>query len=140
VEIRFRVFGLPQTKGSTKAFMRPGMRYPVVTNDNVKNAGWAATVKGEAQRAVREGGAGLPWAGAVGLALTFWLKKPQRHPKRRSVPAIKKPDLDKLVRSVKDALTGTMYLDDSQVTWLTARKVYGEQPGVLIQLTKGDVR
>jgi len=39
--ITFRVYGIPQTKGSTKVFMRPGMRYPIITNDNTKNKSWA---------------------------------------------------------------------------------------------------
>lgn len=137
VTIEFRVFGIPQTKGSTKAFMRPGARYPTVTNDNVKNKGWAATVSGEAQWAAR-GIKGLPLRGPVSLTLTFHLKKPKSYPKRRELPAIKKPDLDKLVRSVKDALTGVLYLDDSQVIAHIASKRYGNQPGAEIMLMEVD--
>ena len=43
------------------------------------------------------------------------------------------PDLDKLIRGVLDALTAVVYRDDSQVTRITAQKVYGERPGVWIQ-------
>jgi len=135
--IQFRVFGVPQTKGSTKAFMRPGARFPVVTNDNTKNKGWAATVSGAAQLAVRTGDG--PIRGPVLLWLTFSLKKPKSYPKRRDLPAIKKPDLDKLVRSIKDALKGVLYLDDSQVVYLQATKSYDDAPGVLVQLVEGDL-
>lgn len=127
--ISFRVYGIPQTKGSTKAFVRPGMRFPVITNDNEKNKGWAATVSGEAQRHRPASG---PFAGPVALVLCFKMKKPKGLPKRRKVWATKKPDLDKMVRSCKDALTGVMYLDDAQVVRLASEKEYDDAPGVVI--------
>lgn len=37
-------------------------------------------------------------------------------------PAIKKPDLEKLTRAIKDAMTGVVYFDDSQVIEEHARK------------------
>lgn len=123
----FRVYGIPQTKGSTKAFMRPGMRFPIITNDNEKNKGWAQTVSGEAQKHRPS----KPYAGAVSLSLHFFMKKPKSY--KQNADATKRPDLDKLVRSVKDALTGVFYLDDSQVVRLIAAKNYGDQPGVEIR-------
>lgn len=132
--ITFRVYGIPQTKGSTKAFFRSGMKYPVITNDNEKNKGWAATVSGEAQLARRSSGWSTPLGGPVGLDLTFYVKKPKSHPKHKPVPAIKKPDLDKMIRSVKDALKGVLYFDDAQVVKLGASKEYGDAPGVVVHL------
>lgn len=132
-QVQFRVYGIPQTKGSTKAFMRPGMRFPVVTNDNTKNKAWAATVAGEAQRARSLYGQTQPFEGAVSLMLTFYLPRPKSLPKR-VVHATKRPDLDKMIRSVKDALKGVFYLDDSQVVSLRADKVYLDQPGVQVVL------
>lgn len=41
---------------------------------------------------------------------------------KRSKKITLRPDLDKLVRSVLDALTGIVYKDDSQVSELTASK------------------
>lgn len=127
--IRFRVYGIPQTKGSVKALWRPGMRRPILTNDNPKNKGWAATVAGEAQlnRPLQ------PFQGAVCLTLVFTLPRPQSLPKHVTQHT-KRPDLDKMVRSVKDALTGVMYRDDAQVVELVARKDYGLSPGVLITI------
>ena len=40
---------------------------------------------------------------------------------------IKRPDLDKLVRSTLDGLTGTLFHDDSQVSFLVASKAYASQ-------------
>lgn len=47
----------------------------------------------------------------------------------------KKPDLDKLVRAVQDALTGIIYKDDGQVCRLTANKNYAAHEGVRIFVT-----
>lgn len=128
--IAFTVYGIPQTKGSAKAFYRPGMRFPVVINDNAKNKGWAATVSGEAQRHRPS----TPFTGPVRLMLAFGVQKPKSYPKTKELPATKKPDLDKMIRSVKDALKGVLYRDDSQVVELRATKAYSDTPGVKIEV------
>lgn len=127
--IRFRVYGIPQTKGSAKAFMRPGMRFPVVMNDNVKNKAWAQSVSLASQQHRIPG---CPFKGPMGLTLNFILPAPQSLPKTKPSFATKRPDLDKMVRSIKDALKGVFYQDDSQVVSLQTIKTYGLEPGVLI--------
>lgn len=136
--VHFQVLGIAQPKGSTKAFMRPGMKYPVITNDNTKTKPWAESIKLVAQQHAPTGG---PWTGTVYLILSFSLVRPKSLP-RRVLHHLKKPDLDKLVRAVKDALKGVMYVDDSQVVDLHATKVYATEdfpPGVLVTMThKGE--
>lgn len=131
--IAFTVYGTPQPKGSTKAFMRPGMRFPVVTSDNPKLKDWQHLVAHSAQRYAKDLGA---FSGAVSLVLRFALVRPQSLPKKVR-EHLRKPDLDKLVRACKDALKGIVYLDDSQVVELLASKRYaeaGEAPGVTVQV------
>lgn len=128
--IRFRVYGIPQTKGSTRAFFRPGMRYPVITNDNPKNKSWALCVSEEA---VKHRPSAL-LLGPVRLTLVFHLAKPKSLPKRKPSWPVKKPDLSKLTRSAEDALTGIIWRDDSQVVESTQRKLYSDVPGVEIQI------
>jgi Holliday junction resolvase RusA-like endonuclease len=128
--IHFRVNGIPQTKGSAKAFMRPGMKFPVVTNDNAKCKPWQAGVTQAAAEAMR----GEPWRGPVKLTLNFYLPRPKGHfgsgknadKLKPSAPDfhITKPDADKLVRAVKDGLKGVVYGDDSQVQQFVAAKWY----------------
>jgi len=50
--------------------------------------------------------------------------------KRRfaNVAHTSKPDLDNMVKLVKDALTGVFWRDDSQIDALDARKCYGDMP------------
>ena len=125
----------PPTKGSASGFpiRRKGGRIGVViTNDNPKNKKWAAVVgwKAKENRA-----SDSPWAGPVQLSLVFGMKRPKKMPKGRELPTVK-PDLDKMVRSVKDAMTKILYVDDAQIVALAASKEYSEKPGVTIELTK----
>lgn len=128
--LSFTVHGVPIPKGSTKAFMRPGMRFPIVTADNTKTKPWANTIKVMAQLHAPEGG---PWQGPVSLSVMFTMPRPKSLPKKVQ-HHVKKPDLDKLLRTVKDALKGVIYHDDSQVTDVVMSKRYGEQPGVTVQV------
>ena len=61
--------------------------------------------------------------GAVEIFLTFVLKKPKTV--TRKEPFVR-PDLDKLIRAVLDALTGVSYVDDQQVVEISANKVYAD--------------
>jgi Holliday junction resolvase RusA-like endonuclease len=47
---------------------------------------------------------------------------------------IKRPDLDNLAKFYLDAMTGYIFTDDSQITELNLRKVYGVFPQVLIRI------
>jgi len=124
--ITFVVRGKPEPKGSTRAFNSPGRRFPVVTSDNPKAKGWAATVALVAQQHAPP----EPWDGPINIEIHFELQRPKSAPKRVVLPT-KKPDLDKLIRCVLDALTNVFWLDDAQVTDVWARKKFGA-PGATI--------
>lgn len=133
-EFSFTVYGVPIPKGSAKAFMPRGARFPVVTHDNKKTKPWQQLVADGASQALR--GAGVMMTGPVFLRVTFFLPRPKSLPKSTTAH-LKKPDLDKLVRAVKDALTKVIWQDDSQVTQLNAWKYYaapGESPRAVIHV------
>lgn len=50
------------------------------------------------------------------------------------MPVTKRPDLDNVVKAIKDGLNGVAWADDSQVAVLTAVKVYGACPRVEIEI------
>jgi Holliday junction resolvase RusA-like endonuclease len=113
------VYGIPIPQGSTKAFMRPGAKHPVVTSDNPKTKPWRQAIV-DATREQMAGSA--PLDAPVRLGVTFYLPRPKSAPKRVVEPA-KLPDLDKLVRAVGDALTAAgVWRDDAQVVGIQARK------------------
>jgi Holliday junction resolvase RusA-like endonuclease len=85
---------------------------------------------------------GQPFAGPVVISLTFFFPRPLGHygkkgllPSAPRVPQVR-PDLDKLVRAVLDALTGCCFHDDAQVSEIAARKRYADfdPPGLVLDV------
>lgn len=64
---------------------------------------------------------------ALHVRLEFVLNRPASTSKRATPPAIKRPDLDKLIRAVLDALSSAgVWRDDSQVVSTLAEKRLAE--------------
>jgi crossover junction endodeoxyribonuclease RusA len=80
---------------------------------------WRERVALAAHNALRAS-AQRPMVGPVTVILTFWMPRPKSA--RAGAAATKRPDLDKLVRAVLDALTGIAFVDDSQVIRIDASK------------------
>ncbi len=95
--------------------------------------------------AARQAWSGPPAAGEVTLDVAFTFLRPKSHltrsgAVRAGAPAAPgRPDLDKLLRAVGDALTGIVYADDSQVTGLIATKAYGTSSGTRIRVWAADI-
>lgn len=74
-------------------------------------------------------------SGAIVMVADFAFPRIQAI-RKTTPPHTKKPDLDKLIRALGDALTGVVFVDDSQiVSFGDTRKRYaeiGETPGVRI--------
>lgn len=131
---RVVVPGKPQTKGSVKAFLPPGGRFPVVKNDNERAKSWQM----ELHFAMRRYAPRQPWKEPMGLRVTFYFQRPASHygtgkgryTVKASAPALPtvKPDLDKCLRVILDAGTGTWWFDDSYLVDLAgARKEYAAE-------------
>lgn len=128
--LRFTAYGVAQPKGSARAFVPKGWKRAIVTSTNPKNKGWQQVVAEAANLAITEVTEKFePFLGPVQLTTRFFLPRPKSI-KEKTVPHTTKPDLDKLVRSVKDALTGVAWGDDKQVTIIAAEKHYAEPRGV----------
>ena len=122
--IRFVVDGEPRSQGSMTAVYN---RKLGVSRVRHSNAPALSLWRGLCREAAMKSGAEI-WEGPVGMTISFGISAPinQKHgyPKR--------PDLDKLVRGVLDALTGVCYRDDSQVVTLQAQKVW--EPVTIIEV------
>lgn len=128
--VRITVIGIARPKGSTRAFMRPGMKFPIVTSDNKSVKGWEESVRA----AIQQQAAGVFFVGPVTVRIRFELPKPKSM-KRGITEHTKKPDVDKLARGSLDAMKGTLWADDSQVTDLHVTKHYaGGQPQAFIEV------
>lgn len=139
--ISFFVPGVPVAKGSAKAFYSKKLgRAMVVQTNRDKQKPWASMIGYEAQQA----GCKIT-NDPVNLSCVFTMPRPKNHfgtGKNQSSLKISapmyhtsKPDLDKLIRCVKDALTGVAWRDDSQVCELEANKLYGQMCGVYLTIT-----
>lgn len=119
--IAFTVYGVPVPQGSTKAFLPKGWKRPIVTADNKRTKPWRQAII-DASLGAMDGRA--PIEGPAHLVVCFYLPRPKSAP-RRVVEPTKRPDLDKLVRAVSDALTSAgVWRDDDQVVFVSARKVF----------------
>lgn len=64
---------------------------------------------------------------AVMVPAKSWSKKKQAAALTGEIRPTKKPDVDNILKLVKDALNGIVYGDDAQVVRVEAEKVYGPQ-------------
>jgi len=135
MKLSFFVHGPPVTQGSMRAFVNKHTgRAAITSNNGGKLQLWRHAVSDEARKVRGEEDA-TPFAGPIAMRLTFRLLRPASAPKRKVTYPIgaRSGDIDKLSRSVLDALTGVLFQDDSQVTSLVACKEWGE-PGALIEM------
>lgn len=126
----FLVPGIPAPQGSKSAFVRGGRAVLVESSKGV--GPWREAVAWSARSAVN----GLI-TGPVELHIEFIMPRPKAWGKKRNDPMVQRPDLDKTLRSTCDGLTGSAYMDDSQVVKITASKRragHDEATGALITI------
>ena len=126
--IEFFVPGKPQPQGSKTKTRWGGMR-----EDNVEVGPWRERVALVAHEVMKTKGmlVDVP----VVMGIEFVMYRPSSAPKRWTPPALKKPDQDKCIRAIGDALTGIVYRDDSQITTHMVHKrlaELGEEMGARI--------
>lgn len=128
--ISFTVLGVAQPKGSARAFMPKGARFPVVTSANPNLKGWEDSIRA----ALQEHAAGHFFDGPVRVRIIFELPRAASLPKR-VIHHLKAPDVDKLARGSLDAMKGVLWKDDSQVIELHVTKRYSQgQPCAHIEV------
>ena len=115
--VTFRVYGVPVPQGSKNVY-----RGRLVEAQGKKLKDWREAVKLSAEQHFK----GELIEGAVELQVTFYVTKPKTV--KREFPTVP-ADLDKLIRGVGDALSGSIYKDDSQIISITAHKRYGDPAG-----------
>ncbi len=134
LEISFTVYGTPRPQGSTRAFMKPGMRFPVVTSDNRALKPWRQEITASAI-ALKV----LPFEKdiPVEITLNFYFTRPKSAKNRKGMTV--RPDGDKLIRACLDSIKGVLIHDDAQVVELHARKHYGGPERVTVEIRKAIV-
>jgi Holliday junction resolvase RusA-like endonuclease len=134
--IDFMVRGDPVGQGGMTAFVVGGTARVAHKNSTNLRA-WRNAVATQAQAAMGD----QPVMDApVEVIASFTFSRPKAHYGARgikpSAPSWKatKPDADKAIRSVLDALTGVVWRDDSLVVRMLVEKRYGDTPGVRVSV------
>lgn len=126
-ESGFWVPGKPVPQGSKRGFVA-GSRAVLVDVNRESLGAWRSAVA----LAAAEAAAGREIIGAIELEAEFFLTPPIST--RRTYPSVR-PDLDKLVRSLMDGLTGSgIWHDDAQVVRMTVGKSYASKPGAQVRV------
>jgi Holliday junction resolvase RusA-like endonuclease len=149
LDISFTVEGRPVPQGSmTASYNRTTKVAHVHHVQGAALAQWRAAVRDAARSAMRTE---KPYINAVEVGLLFQMQRPNSHiqirlgseyvkPRYRNAQVTTTPDIDKLIRAVLDALTGIVYLDDSQVVSLHAMEVYALEPGLAVRVRGHDAK
>lgn len=137
MKVSFTVNALPQSQGSIKSFLIPaaGTKFgckAILTSDNNKLKAYRREVALRAAEARRTSGSTMAEKHVpVAMTVDFTFLKPPSVTKKRQEMTVR-PDIDKCLRSVLDACTGILWLDDAQVVAIATRKRYGSAEGVSI--------
>ena len=118
-DLTFDVSGEPASQGSHSV-----IHGRIVQVNSAKHKRWRNAVAFAALDLV-----GNDWElidDPVELSVIFYLPRPKTA--TREFPAVM-PDLDKLIRSVGDSLTGTIIRDDSRIIAISAQKRYADDRG-----------
>lgn len=82
-----------------------------------------------------------PMDGPLVLRIKAYFPIPQSKSKREKALMLEgkikptcRPDVDNIVKAVLDALNGVAFPDDKAVTWLIGEKIYGEKPGIYVEI------
>lgn len=143
--ISFEVYGKAQPAGSKRAFRNHHSGHIAVVDANAKSKPWKQEVAAAANAAY-DGTSLL--TGPLAVTFVFTVTRPKSHygtgknsqvlkPSAPSDPTIR-PDLLKLARGIEDALTGVLYVDDSQIIEEHLYKCYGDRDRVEIDVTEYD--
>jgi crossover junction endodeoxyribonuclease RusA len=118
-DLTLEVFGEPASQGSHSV-----INGRIVQVNSTKHKRWRNAVAFAAMNLV-----GSDWElldEPIKLSVIFYLPRPKTA--TRELPAVM-PDLDKLIRSVGDSLTGTIIRDDSRIVIIQAQKIYADERG-----------
>lgn len=131
--VEITVTGTPVPQGS-KTRTKWGVR-----EDNPQTAPWRATVAAAGAEVMGER---EPLTGPICLDVQFVFPRPRSHygtgrnadRLRPSAPILHavRPDADKLLRAIGDALTGIVWRDDAQIVIVSATKLYGRPAAHII--------
>lgn len=136
--MKLTIYGEPIPQGRPR-FTRTGHAYDPQRSQNYKQL-----VRFWVTQHLKKIDGWKPYENALCVDLTFYLGIPSSWSQKKRIQAIqgeirptKKPDTDNLCKSVLDSCNGLLWVDDSIITDLSARKRYtGDLARVEIEITE----
>lgn len=123
-KVKFTIPGEPVAQGRPRFSTHGGFARAY---DPKKSRDGKSVVKLCARDAVEESGLIEPLSGPLVMKVQFGIPLPKSAYRKRTPVArswrTKKPDLDNLLKLVKDACSGIIYLDDNQISRIVAEKI-----------------
>lgn len=152
MKVTFFVHGKAEPGGSKRGFINPKTKRVIITDANKDVKSWRNDVAIAGKAAW---GDTPPTSEPLRLYVNFRRQRPKGHYGTGKNSGILKasapeypttrPDQTKLLRAVEDALTGIIWLDDSQIVIQVARKTWadngqegGQAPGAFISVATMD--
>lgn len=142
--IKLRIVGIPVRHRIGAAAYTPkgGGDAKALIYSEAKARKWKKSVHAQAQFLKPDNWKLL--TGPVVASITFYMPLLKSFSKKKraailageEIPHTVKPDRLSLLRPVEDALTGVIWRDDAQVYDGRVRKIYGEPPGVLVEISQ----
>ena len=121
--ITFSIPGKPQPKQRPRVTIK-GTYTPQATVDYERLVGWQC-------RSVYKG---KPLTTALKLTVRVFIKLPKRTVKEKGDWHTSRPDLDNIIKSIKDGLNGIAYEDDSQIAKIEATKQWASEDYVIVEI------
>ena len=135
--LQFEIPGEPVAKGRARSFVRNG-KIAHHTPDKTARYESRVALLAKVQMKGRP-----PMEGPLKLTVSAYLGIGSSWSKKRQLAAIegqerptKRPDIDNVVKAIKDGLNGIAWIDDSQVVDLVAGKQWSDVPRVFVSVRK----
>ena len=131
--MRIRIPGKPIAKKRPR-FVRRGKFVGTYNEQETEEGKWILLARDQITEKISK-------PSAVHLECEFRMPIPKSTSKKKTlemhigdIPHIKKPDLDNLIKFVKDCLNNLAWDDDSQVISIEAFKCYSNEPETIIEI------
>jgi len=143
--LRFRIIGLPKSKGSLTAYAYEtpdGPRAQLVEKRSAPARKALAEWRQACMRVFIRAGIYIAKFGPIKgnylrplrVDIQFHLPRPKSAPKYVEYPTTY-PDLDKLERVILDELSASLIHDDRQIVEIHSSKIYADPPGAIVTVT-----
>ncbi|MDR0478305.1 MAG: RusA family crossover junction endodeoxyribonuclease [Burkholderiaceae bacterium] len=135
-DITFTIPGEPVAKGRPRSFVRGGHvgHYTPEKTARYENLVKLAAQQAMAGRSQQQGAVALTVRAYMGIPASWSLRK-QKQAALGEITPTKRPDLDNIIKAIKDGCNGVAWRDDAQVVDVRASKRYCLTPFVNVLIS-----